>query len=155
MKIVHITSIDAALSIMRTGTFRPVSSDPLNGDAGLNAFDVSMPGEYNELWFSGTGAQITFEWDGPVDTRTDRPYPPNVLQDQMPYRVFVPVGTTQHLTLIGFEPDPQAWDNYELDLPWYYLTPTMRRKARRRALIALQAEIDAIIELRPAIHVGA
>lgn len=153
MKIVHITSIDAALSIIRSRTFVPASTDPLNGDAGLNGLELSQSHECNDWWFTGTGARLLFEWDGPVDTSTTVPLSPNVLHDDMPYRVVVPAGTTRHLALTGFEPDPDLWTAYPL-LPWYCLTPASQNRARHRALVRLQRQIDAIVAARPAIRVG-
>ena len=109
MKIVHVTSIGSALAIMRSRVFLPASPDPLNGDAGLNGLELSRSHECNDWWLTGTGARLPFEWGGPVDNSTTVPLAPNVLHDDMPYRVVVPAGTTRHLTLVGFEADPDVW----------------------------------------------
>lgn len=155
MRIIHFTSIAAAFSIMHSRTFHPAQANPYGGDAGLNAFDLDRPHNYEQNFAGGTDARLIFEWNGPVTEEADIPLPPNVLSDQMPFRVFVPIETDQHLRLIGFKTEPDAWNRYDVDLSWYYLTRPMRRWARRRILHKLRAEIAAIVASNPSISVTA
>jgi hypothetical protein len=69
------------------------------------------------------------------------------------WRCFVPVGTTEHLTLVGFKPDDEAWEDYPVNLPWFSVMLGQRRWARGRAVIALKTEIEAIVGTRPNIEV--
>lgn len=153
MKILHFTSIDSALSILQTRTFHPAQTDPLGGDAGLNAFDMSQRYSLDQNFTGGTDARLIFRWTGPVIKDIEIPSRPNALSVQLPHRVFVPIGTDQHLALIGFRVRRKAWEDYDVDLPWYCLTRASRLAAQRRILMKLRAKIEAMVADNPTIRV--
>jgi len=148
IKFKHITSLESALSIMRSERYRPVRGTA--SDAGLNGLQLGRIG-WDKQYFTGTGARLYFEWSGPVEFGPGSA--PNVLFDQMPHRVFVPTGTDRHLRLTGFKAAPEAWEQYYVKLPWYFLGEAGRKRAHRRAMVQLQAEIDGIVEATPYISV--
>lgn len=141
IKFIHITSLQSALSIMRTGKFRPVKGT--DSDAGLNGLQLGRLG-WDEQSFTGSGAGLLFEWTGPVEIGTGSS--PDNLYDQMPHRIFIPGGTQRHLRLTGFIAAPQTWDRHHVDLPWYCIGQNRRARARRRAIVELHAEIDGLLE---------
>lgn len=151
MRMCHVTSIEAALAIMRSRSFVANQPDPTMGsDAGLNAYDAARPLGYART--AGTGARLYFEWTGRLCVPSNVPFFPNLLYVDA-WRCFVPVGTTEHLALVGFEADAEAWEEYPVNLPWHSLMLGQCRWARRRAVIALKTEIEAIVGTRPSIEV--
>lgn len=71
----------------------------MRDDNGLNTYllqnnQIAQPTNSN---LDARGVWMIFAWDGPVDTGAD--FQPNVAYDQRPHRYFIPVGTTEHLTL--------------------------------------------------------
>ena len=90
MIVHHITSIESALSILRSGVFRPKAIDPADGDNGLNLLDV-RPGYWRQE-IESTQCKIVFECSLPVvQTSTGSPNPlaSGVLHDQHPWRMFI------------------------------------------------------------------
>ncbi|RDE07567.1 hypothetical protein [Pelagibacterium lacus] len=148
IEFMHITSLDSALSILRSGHFHPVRGTL--ADAGLNGLQSGRIG-WNEQYFTGIGVRLFFEWSGPVEIGPGSA--PNVLFDQMPHRVFVPAGTEQYLRLTGFRAAALTWQQRRFKIPWYCFGPARRERARRRAMVQLQAEIDSIVETKPYISV--
>jgi hypothetical protein len=140
----HITSLESALSILRSGQFHPVWGTP--ADAGLNGLQLGRVG-WNEQYFTGTGVRLFFQWSGPVEIGPGST--PNVLFDQMPHRVFVPIETREHLRLTGFTAAPLTWQQHQFEIPWHCFGRAGRARVRLRALVELQAEIDSIVEARP------
>lgn len=148
IKFMHITSLDSALSILRSKSFHPVRGTL--ADAGLNGLQSGRIG-WNEQYFTGIGVRLFFEWSGRVAIGPGSA--PNILFDQMPHRVFVPAGTDKYLRLTGFTAAPATWQQRQFDIPWYCFGPANRARARLRAMVQLQAEIDSIVETRPSISV--
>lgn len=156
IEFAHITSLASALAIMRSLTFHPIQPD--GGDAGLNGLAVDRRPARTRQHFEGLGVYLFFEWSGPIwkwDDLTDghRTWDPqpNILIDQMPFRVFVPNGTMRHLTLTGLEVKPEAWEE-QLEFP-----PSSAmlgwRIFRRRIKFRIEAEIEQIAKLRPNVTV--
>lgn len=95
MLIEHETAPSIALKVLQTGIFR---GGPILGDAGLNAVSLGGIGYWVDQarWH---GAIMTFEWQGPLAGKSPLQPAPNTLYDDKPHRVFIPVGTTEFLTL--------------------------------------------------------
>ncbi|MAN76217.1 MAG: hypothetical protein CML24_03205 [Rhizobiales bacterium] len=148
IEFMHITSLESALSILRSGRFHPVRGT--QADAGLNGLQLGRVG-WNEQYFTGIGVRLFFQWSGPVEIGPGTT--PNVLFDQMPHRVFVPAGTDQDLRLTGFKAAATTWEQHQFEIPWYCFGPSNRARARLRAMVNLQAEIDSILETKPLISV--
>lgn len=148
IKFFHITSLEAAISILRSGTFHPVQG--MQSDAGLNGFECDRP-RWTNQYFGGEGAALHLEWSGPVQVGDG--YTPNILFDQMPHRLFVPAGTDKHLHLTGLAVEPEAWGEFDVHLPLYIFGETRRARARHKAIVAVQAKTESLIKMRPKISV--
>lgn len=96
MDLLHITSPDRALAILRTGKY---AGETIQSDNGLNTYllhnnKIAQPTNSN---LDARGVRMIFIWNGQVQTGTA--FQPNVAYDLRPHRIFIPVGTTQDLTL--------------------------------------------------------
>lgn len=136
MLVYHLTSVDAALSIVESGVFMPVSQAPLNNDAGLNCF-AFRPGYRLGQWFEGEGAKLVLKWSGPVASThpdTAPPLPPNALHDQHPWRCFVPRQSDPDLLrVIRVEFDAEALNNAIPLAGWQRFLPARLRERLKRA----------------------
>lgn len=105
----HITSFAIIEELLTFSRYRPENSEPANGDSGMNAFLVGAPAMFGQQ-FGARGAQLYFDWDGPVQSIPQSLLPPitppAVLYDQLPWRVFVrgPV-TEKMLRLTSARPE--------------------------------------------------
>ena len=121
MIIEHITSIECAYEIVKSGKYRPVSTDPLHGDAGLNCLNGSGNNHYENV-----GVVLKFNWLGPTQA-TEKQYdlPKNVLIDNGPWRLIVPTKTYKHLTFDSLEiNDDEAFVLFVTYLtPWHFKYP--------------------------------
>lgn len=138
--LVHITSLESAISIILSGRYHPFQSHPTLTDSGLNAFIVdSIPNLRQE--FGGVGARLLLNWNGPVEKRNNFPLPPNVLCTDMPWRVVVPLGTTEHLTLAGLDASDEEWRNLDVDLPLLFRLPLLDRFGKGQLRKKVEARI--------------
>lgn len=68
---------------------------PSAPDSGINCFIAGNDYDRRQ-WMEGNGAEIHFEWEGPVlEVSPDEPFPlePNILYNQAPWRAIIPAGT--------------------------------------------------------------
>lgn len=89
MQLFHHTGLWQAISIIKSARFIPFSTSALNGDSGLNCYD-SRPG-YRHNQHEADEVILVFEWMGAPPQRggNSLPYPPGVLFDMHPWRMFV------------------------------------------------------------------
>lgn len=83
------------MEIIDTGLYKSADPNPLNGDAGLNCLNGNEANGY-----SNNGVILKFYWSGGPSVYDDgngRPYNPNILYDNGPWRKVVPVGTENFL----------------------------------------------------------
>lgn len=150
-----------ALKVARTGRAR--AGDGL-AESGLNCEIVVHALGFNEDQAQSRGALLTFEWTGPVLAALGLVgYEPNILVDQHPHRALVPVGTTQHLRLVGVELiRGQSWLS-AVERPKLAGWPSLKALGRwlssklpgwdQREACRIAAEVAHIVEQRPAIVV--
>lgn len=136
MQVYHITSQDSAASIIKSGRYYPVSTNPLNNDSGLNCFCFNQSYNLNQC-FGGVGAKIVFDWTGPYQITLPSTPPPlsqNMLHDQSPWRCFIRGGVTHmNLRVVRVLFASGALDDGLLFPSWYGLLPApIRRKMARR-----------------------
>ncbi|SDG90515.1 hypothetical protein [Pelagibacterium luteolum] len=154
IEFAHITSVSSALKILRSKVYRP--AQPQRSDAGLYGLIANDRSTYSEPTSEYGGARLHFEWTGPVTTRPDWEPPrnpsPNMLNHHLPFRVFVPIGTTRHLRLTGLEITPGGWAN-DLAVPWH-CTMFSAWDCRQKMKIKIQAEIEKMAEMKPNVIVS-
>lgn len=153
LKIEHETSPAIALAVLRSRRFL---AGPILSDSGLN---VIFDDQENIGCHSGqavcTGALMTFNWTGPVSKiYCSSGYPPNVLYDQRPHRGFVPVGTTNFLTLVNIELIGEASWQEAVVRPkfifgssprlWVYWLKSHSESWRLNEMKKIQTEIEAL-----------
>ncbi len=147
--LIHHTSLDRAISIVRTCVYKPAQSA---GDEGLNAFVVGKPMNRGQ-WIEATGAVLKFDWSGPTRVNNVSPFEPNVLHENLPWRAFVPVGSTKYLRVIGLEADNEAWENQIETTPWYCLSGKMKAAYRQKHAKILKRKIEDRIATHPSVEV--
>lgn len=100
IRLLHETSPWVALEVARTGRFK---AGPILGDAGLNAVMYDHPkGNFNPDQAENLGAILEFEWSGPITLESYISRPEiDWLYDQHPHRLFLFLGSSKHLQLVG------------------------------------------------------
>lgn len=142
MEVIHVTSIYSLERILESGLFVAVSGHPLNGDSGFNCFDKRSG--YWDQRIEGNGALLKCEWSGPMQVigrSKPPPYPPNVLYDMHPWRMFIPVGTDKkHVKVTRIYIAQWALDDYAdyPAIPGWYPAFIARRLRRARKLKLLR-----------------
>lgn len=158
MLIEHETCPEIALRVMTSQVFR---GGPILNDAGLNAVPLDGDGYFTEQ-ASDTGAILVFKWNGPVRQVKTRgyeeefvKYKANVLYDEKPHRLFIPVGTDCNLQLIDISlRKGRSWEDCTEPLPYPSTTKilnpvawicaigsrTRKWRARKVAEIAIAVE---------------
>lgn len=123
MDLIHITSLSSAIKIMSTGLFHPFSSNPSDGDSGMNCFDLSGP--KTPQHFEGCGAILLLEWTGGIivnniSSAIIPPYPLNTLIDNSPWRCFIPRDNNPDLLLLkGIDFTQDEYKKY-FGYPWWF-----------------------------------
>ncbi len=118
----------------------------------MNSFVEGKP--YNKKQHMGAnGVRLKFNWSGPVRINNDFPLEPDTLHEDLPWRAVVPVGTTQHLTIVGLDADYDEWAEAVGVAPWYCLTNLMKTAYRERHAKILKLEIENRIQTRPPVVV--
>ncbi len=155
----HETSPRIAVQIART---RCCKAGPILGDSGLN---VIIPTNANGGYYAGQaqnrGAILIFNWNGPVSrAHFADGYPVDTLYDQHPHRGFVPVGTTNHLKLVGIQLNKGVTWEMAVDVPefrtkgrklaWAF-SKCPRWKRSQAALI--EKEVEKILRGQPTMSV--
>lgn len=141
MRLYHITSPGAAVSIVRTGRFYAAGTTPLNNDNGLNCLAFRV-GYRLDQHFEGVGANVILEWTGPTSVTSQDAYPPlavDVLHDQFPWRCFIRGGSNAtYLRVVRIKFAKGEVDTL-LELPsWYgYLPQKIKRSLIRRDKLGL------------------
>lgn len=136
MILKHVTSIECAHSIVQSGIYKPLSSNPRHSDAGINCINGNDRNNYEN-----NGVLINFKWSGdaPVLQVDDmgRPYNKNTLYDNGPWRIVVPTGTDQFLMFESIDvKDHQALDDYiNIITPWYFKIPFTNWHKRRKDML--------------------
>lgn len=121
MIIQHLTSIECAYVIVSSGQYRPISSNPLHGDVGLNCFNGSNNNHYENV-----GVILNLEWSGPkIVIKEHVNLPKNTLVDNGPWRLIVPSGTDKFLTFDSLTiEDVEAFNQFvSYNTPWYFKIP--------------------------------
>lgn len=147
-RLIHKTSLDIAIVIIRTGVFKAARG----GDAGINAFVEGKPKNLNQ-YVEATGATLKFNWSGPVRVNNTFPLEPNTLHEDLPWRAVVPVGTTRHLIVIGLDADDDVWAEAVGATPSYCLTSRMKAAYRHERAKLLKQETEDRIKTRPSVVV--
>lgn len=101
MKIIHETSVGAALAIMNSGKYKPAFSNEYSADSGLNC--ASTIKTYKKGQLEGYGAVLLLEWQGAIEEcspQKNPPYAKNILLDQHPWRCFIPRDNDPELLLL-------------------------------------------------------
>ena len=134
----HITSIERAKNIVETGNFICAYGDPLARDACLNCLNGS-----NGNQPEASGVMLKFRWSGnePIMNKTGdlpRPLKPDYLYDEGPWRLVVPIGTTNHLTFDSIETkDREALNDFLNNCtPRYQKILCNWRTSKRQKLLA-------------------
>lgn len=158
--IEHETSPAVAVRIAKSGL---ALGGPIMGDGGLNCVAVNHPaGPPHPGQALGRGAVMRFDWTGPSTnvSPSNGIYQPNLLYDEHPHRAMVPIGTNQHLRLIGITlvggaswadviQQPQlTFDSFG---EWIR---SLRSGWTERAASTLGAEMQATVAKQPLISVG-
>lgn len=146
--LIHYTSLENAISIVRSGVFLTAGG----GDACLNAFVEGRPASRGQE-FQAEGVALRFDWSGPVRVNNAFPLETDVLHDDLPWRAVVPVGSTQHLRIVGLDAKEDAWIEAVGSAPWYCLTARMKSSYRRDRAEVLKGEIEGRIATRPPVVV--
>lgn len=148
IRIFHITSIEAAESILAKRQFFAVCRSPYNFDSGLNCFGYQGQFRLGQ-YYEGTGARLILDWSGPVevyDEKTHKQVPigKSVLFDMRPWKYLIPVGASkEYLRVVGVRFEKDAIDNY-LPIPrWLHILPVsyqirFRRKQKLEYLRAIR-----------------
>jgi hypothetical protein len=146
--LIHITSLERAISIIRSGVFWAHGG----GDAGLNAFVDGQPvNGANE--FAANGAVLKLHWSGQVLENHEFPLQPNVLHTHLPWRAVVPTGTTCHLTAFALEAEQEQWISLAGKSPFYCLTKKMKEGFVANKVERLKQNVNKLLLDRPAIKV--
>lgn len=140
MRVYHITSPGAAVSIVRSGIFNPSTNFLEDQDNGLNCLPYHVG--YLSQGFGGTGAKVILEWTGPISVTPETTYPPlamNVLHDQLPWRCFIRGGSNPaFLRVVRIKFDKGGVDTLIQVPSWYaYLPRNIKRPLIRRHKLAL------------------
>jgi hypothetical protein len=153
MHLFHITSIENAIAIVRTKHFRPEYPDPLASDSGLNAGIVGRQLPPQQL--GGQGATLFLDFDGPLVPMGSFPLAIGFVYDALPWRVMVPNGTVNGLTIVGFQFMPGTdWKDAIPNAPWWKLTKESKLRWQQNRAAALSKEILNIIATQPVLRVG-
>jgi hypothetical protein len=148
MRVFHITSPERAVSIVKSGTFYPLSTAPLNNDNGFNCFSNSRS-YCNRQYFEAKGARLICEWSGPMTTTNQNTMPPlqiDVLHDQLPWRCFIRAGSNpQFLRVVDIFFDEGEINTLLHEPAWHRWLPCSIRKSLKR-----RAKLDFLRELREA-----
>jgi len=146
MLIEHETAPSIALKIMESGLFR---GGPILGDAGLNAVPPGGVGYFADQaeW---NGAIMTFEWSGPCAGRCPEEPLADILYDEKPHRLFIPVGTKNYLLLKDISlMRGYSWDECITEYPFPFALDLFNfkhwgRAIRSRTAAGKRAQLDAI-----------
>ena len=146
MIVFHITSIQGALSILRSGLFHPKSGDAADGDNGLNLLD-SRNGYMAGQMFASQQCIIFFECRLPLiktSTGAKNPLASGVLHDQHPWRMFIrgPIGRCSlrvtHVRIRDWAIN-EHMDNTSPRRLQSFIVDLLRRKRRLRLLKELRS----------------
>ena len=147
------TSLAEAVSMARTGVFWPLSCDPMYTDSGLNAFIADQPGRLDQI-FRSSEIWLVLYWKGPREVTSTFPLARNVLCIDLPWRVVVPVGSDEHLSIAGLSASEEVWSDYHVKYPWFCLGTRLKNRYRRTVITADRAVLERAIEEGHSIRVG-
>jgi len=156
LKLIHETSPYAARNIIQTRRF--IVSDILS-DSGLNVKIINHPkGNAWARQAKYTGAELVFEWTGPVSTElSEHGYEPGILYDHYSHRGFIPVGTMSHLYLVDVHlKGDVSWHTvlqkpqFKLFRPdgWLAWVQSKHPRWLDQAVLEFQDEIENIVKNR-------
>jgi hypothetical protein len=156
VRLVHVTSIEALESILRSGVFRACAEHPLNGDAGLNCFISDRKCMLNQH-FEGQGVALFLSWEGPIRKLNQGEWPPaqNVLYDMLPWRCFIPVNSELwRPRVLGFKVTQWALDDFcgQRSPTWY--PQWLKTKLKRAAKLAVLLKLRGLLEKRRGSHLS-
>lgn len=153
LHLFHITSLERLVSIVRKGRYIPAYSKPAASDSGLNAGIVDQP--LTEQHFEARGARLILEFDGPLVKFENFPLEVGSVYDNLPWRVIVPHGTKEGLTMTGCVLDQNiVWIDLISEPPCWVFGTKRKTDWRRQKALELENEIISSLQKRPHLRVG-
>lgn len=153
IRLFHITSLDRAISIIRSGRYRPAYPSPLSRDSGLNAGLVGQGLAPQQ--FEAVGAKLLLEFQGSIKPKAEYPLTVGYVYDELPWRVVVPHGTKAGLTVVGLELfSDTRWHDALPEPPWWAMGNFLKESWRNRAAVELESEILRLLTEHPPLVVG-